>query len=63
MSDEFRMASKNFWRFGFRNRLMQQGRLNSAVSVRLSLDRNSILNVSFSLNKIDIEHQKLATLS
>jgi hypothetical protein len=63
MSDEFKTASKNFCLFGFRNKWMQHGRLNSTVSVRLNLDRNCMLNFSFSLNIIDIEHQKLATLS
>ena len=56
-------AKRNFSLDGFMKRLMHDGTFNKAVVNKLNLERDSIVSISFSFNTIDMEHQKLETLS
>jgi hypothetical protein len=53
----------NFSRLGFKNKSRFDGKFNKNVANKLNFDRDSIVSFSFSFRAIEIEHQKLATLS
>jgi hypothetical protein len=56
-------AKRNFSLDALMKRLMHDGIFNRAVVNKLNLERDSIVSISFSFKTIDMEHQKLATLS